>query len=353
MKNLIEIIINQIRQSETKSIPFDQFMHFALYYPKMGYYTKEKPKIGKQGDFYTAPYVTDVFAEIVCDYCIEDLQRENRAHFCEIGAGTGKFAHAFLSYIHKQGWDISHSLHYTAVEQSKYHQSLLRETPFPLHILDDIQLLEPFKGNMFANEWLDALPVKVVTKVQGALQEVVVCEKNGKLMEALAPVDDSRVISFLKTYNCEPQEDYRIEVPIYFEEVLAILSQKLISGKLILIDYLYPIHEWAQPELKDGSLRGFKNHQLKRDVLEEPGQMDITYNVAIEPLVSILERNGFSLRESARQDQFLLEHGILDKLEEHSILDPFDPIVKRNRAIQSLISPSGMSPYFHVLVFEK
>ena len=35
-------------------IPFAEFMEAALYYPELGYYSSERVKIGKAGDYFTS-----------------------------------------------------------------------------------------------------------------------------------------------------------------------------------------------------------------------------------------------------------------------------------------------------------
>ena len=45
-----------------KLIPVDEFVEKALYEPKVGYYTKKIP-FGKQGDFITAPTISNLFSE--------------------------------------------------------------------------------------------------------------------------------------------------------------------------------------------------------------------------------------------------------------------------------------------------
>ncbi|HWO77626.1 MAG TPA: SAM-dependent methyltransferase [Bacillus sp. (in: firmicutes)] len=353
MNTLRQIIINQIREEKTNHIPFDQFINLALYHPELGYYNKNKKKIGKNGDFYTAPFLTDLFAEVVFDYCSSDLKKRSRLDFCEIGAGTGKFLNGWFTYAKKKYKDQLNKICYYAIESSRYHQELLKEYPFQVKVLDGLQLLHPIEGVIFANELLDALPVKVITTYKGDLCEVVVGERDGVFYQTLETITDVKVLSFIKKYQLEPKEGHKMEVPIILDSIFPILSQKLESGKLIVIDYMYPVNEWKLPELKEGSLRGYKNHQLMKNVLETPGDMDITYHLPLELITSIAIENGFSLIESVRQDEFFINNGILEKLKSHSISDPFHPLVKRNRAIQSLISPSGMSPYFHVLIFEK
>ncbi|MET3699223.1 SAM-dependent MidA family methyltransferase [Bacillus oleivorans] len=353
MDTLNNLIINKIRKEKTHSIPLDHFINLALYYPELGYYKKNREKIGKNGDFYTSPFVSDVFAEIIFDYCLHNLDIWDRFDFCEIGAGTGKFLSGWFTYATKRLKNRLNKVCYYAIESSPYHRELLKKYPFQIQVLEELDSLSPINGVIFANEWLDALPAKVITKYEGTICEAVVAENRGELYQRYEPIKDEKLLSFIEKYQLDPKEGFKIELPLKLESIFPILSQKLGSGKIILIDYMYPIKEWNTPALMDGSLRGFKNHQLMKNVLETPGDMDITYHLPIELIIAVAKENGFILTESARQDEFLLKNGILEKLENHTISDPFHPVAKRNRAVQSLISPGGMSPYFHVLIFEK
>ena len=46
-------------------LPFRDFMDMSLYYPEIGYYTRPGEKIGRDGDFYTSPYFTPLFGQLV------------------------------------------------------------------------------------------------------------------------------------------------------------------------------------------------------------------------------------------------------------------------------------------------
>ena len=353
MELLKQIIINQIREEPLQFIPMDQFINMALYYPELGYYKKNKVKIGKTGDFYTSPMVTDVFAEVIFDYFLQEAWAKDRADFCELGAGTGKFLNGWFTYATENFKNALNNFCYYAIESSPYHQQLLKKLQFQVTILDNLSLLPPVNGVIFANEWLDALPVKVITRHEGTDCEVVVRERSGELYQDYKPIEDEKLKSFIKRNQLELKEGYKLEVPIILDSIFPMLSQKLEAGKLILIDYMYPVREWNTPPLKDGSLRGYRNHQLMKNVLKTPGEMDITFHLPIELVISAALENGFSLTESVRQDEFLINNGILEKLKSHTIADPFHPVAKRNRAIQFLLSPGGISPYFHILIFEK
>ena len=45
-------------------IPVDEFVEKVLYHPEIGYYTKKIP-FGKEGDFVTAPTISNLFSEII------------------------------------------------------------------------------------------------------------------------------------------------------------------------------------------------------------------------------------------------------------------------------------------------
>ena len=47
-----------------KLIPVDEFIEKVLYEPNIGYYTNKIP-FGRQGDFITAPTISNLFSEII------------------------------------------------------------------------------------------------------------------------------------------------------------------------------------------------------------------------------------------------------------------------------------------------
>ena len=56
---------NNLREfnfKKNKLIPLDKFIEKILYEPNKGYYTKKVP-FGRQGDFITAPTISNLFSE--------------------------------------------------------------------------------------------------------------------------------------------------------------------------------------------------------------------------------------------------------------------------------------------------
>src|SRR5664279_222014 len=72
-------------------IPFSRFMELALYAPGLGYYTAGARKLGREGDFTTAPEMTPLFGQTLARQAAEVLQ-SGLDDILEIGAGSGALA---------------------------------------------------------------------------------------------------------------------------------------------------------------------------------------------------------------------------------------------------------------------
>src|SRR5659263_611257 len=98
---LSRLIIQKIKQQGP--ISFHDFMEMALYYPGLGYYTCEKEKIGKTGDYYTSSNLTWAFGELLGRQ-IEEIWHilgEKQFTVVEMGAGQGLLSGDVpVSYTH-------------------------------------------------------------------------------------------------------------------------------------------------------------------------------------------------------------------------------------------------------------
>jgi len=351
MKNKI---LQTIRSRQEPFITYAEYMSFALYDEKEGYYMVNRDKVGKSGDFLTTPTTSSIFAEIIAKYFLSYVRQSLiPPTFYEIGGGTGNFAKAFLESVKNLGQ--LKNIQYYSIEKSVYHQRLIIEktNDFNVIVLDSIDDVNELNGFVFSNELFDAFPVHVIEKKDGKLFEVVIAEEDGELYEQIIPLNNDDILHYLEKFSISMLEGQRIEVPLEAISYYERLTQKINLGCVMTIDYGYTFEELKQSSRKDGSLRGYKNHQMYRHVLQNPGEMDITYHVPFDALIQIGEKKGLTTIDFLRQDEFLLKIGILDELSNHSEKDPFSPISKRNRAVRSLIMPGSMSQFFHVLIQSK
>src|SRR5258708_11328344 len=84
-------------------LDFETFMDLALYAPGLGYYSAGSTKLGPDGDFVTAPEVSDLFSECVAHQCAEILAVAADSEILEIGAGTGRMAAVLLARLAQLG----------------------------------------------------------------------------------------------------------------------------------------------------------------------------------------------------------------------------------------------------------
>jgi len=78
--------------SRHKKLPFSKYMEMALYTPQLGYYSGGLPKIGKSGDFITAPEVSAIFSRCLARQAAQVLCELDEPNLIEFGAGQGTMA---------------------------------------------------------------------------------------------------------------------------------------------------------------------------------------------------------------------------------------------------------------------
>src|SRR6187455_1109095 len=188
---LAEIIKNKIR--DQGPISFHDFMEMALYYPESGYYTSAPDKIGKHGDYYTSPYLTNVFGNVIAKQLEEMWILTGKKDFAivEYGAGMGSLCNDILDKL-KQNEDFFKNLRYCIIEKSEAMRQ--KERKIIGHDLindkiawyDSIEELPPFTGCVLANEVLDNFSVHKVIMKENELKEIFVDYDNG-FIELLKP----------------------------------------------------------------------------------------------------------------------------------------------------------------------
>ncbi|HEY9245338.1 MAG TPA: SAM-dependent methyltransferase, partial [Candidatus Methanoperedens sp.] len=191
--SLPDIISEKIRQ--TGPISFRDFMEIALYYPGLGYYTSPEDRIGRPGDYYTNPNLSQAFGEMLGAQLEEmwHLLGENEFTVVEMGAGTGLLSGDVYGYLKERVGDFN----YCIVEKSPALQDKQRK-----HLGDDIgwydslEEIGDIEGCIFSNELVDAFPVHLV-QMGKELMEVFV-DYDGRFFEILRPASYE-----LKNYMAE------------------------------------------------------------------------------------------------------------------------------------------------------
>lgn len=200
---------------------------------------------------------------------------------------------------------------------------------------------------VFANEFLDALPVEIVSS-QGSLR---IDARDGRFLETWVP-SSSDELEFLDHYSIHPEEGERLEVSLavqhYFSGVL-----NFERGFLIAIDYGYTREEQLAGRRR-GTLKAIRQHAISASPYEAPGEQDITADVNFTALRAAAEHRGMRTQKLLTQSQFLMGIGELnqfaDAFEECRLAEER---IKVALQLKHLVTPAGMGESFHVLLASK
>lgn len=351
-----KIILNAIQKSGKNYITYEEFISLCLYHSDKGYYQKSDTKIGRKGDFYTTSSVGTVYGEVIASVFCRLIKNEViDPIFIEVGAGNGRFANSFLTYCKKNEPTIYANLEYRIVDESKYHRSLqmkalLQHTNVSYYSsISDLSKIQ--NGLIFSNELFDALPVRVVEFCQNKWQEVVISyNETNDLIEKFIEIENDSTFEFLKYHHFSGKHGQRVEIPIAMESVFKGLNQVLDHGIIMTVDYGFTKDEWNAPHRVKGSLRGYHQHEMKTNVFEFLGEMDLTTHIHWDELRRLADMNHLENLYFHSQRQALIDFGILNWLVQHASMNPFSDEYKNNRAIQSLIMPGGISDSFQLLL---
>lgn len=161
-------------------INFETFMQMALYEPQLGYYQNNLHKFGEKGDFITAPEMGSLFAECIADSIANSLKCANRLNdvdansILEIGAGSGQLAVDLIKALNHQNSlpEQYFILEPSATLQSQQKQLIENElvemgyAEFLNRVEWLAKLPTDFKGVIFANEVIDAIPCQIIEKTE-------------------------------------------------------------------------------------------------------------------------------------------------------------------------------------------
>ncbi|ADU29933.1 SAM-dependent methyltransferase [Evansella cellulosilytica] len=351
--------INFLREKLAFPVTMEEYMRVSLYDEEIGYYMKDRVKLGKEGDFYTSNHVHPVFQKTFARFFLDVIKKEKISpYICEFGAGEGMFAKNVLDYFLHTDEKVYEKMQYIIIESSQYHRAML------LNILDmhkeRVRIFSSMieakhcyphlEGIIFSNELIDAFPVRVVEKHSNQLYEVLVDVNKTEVKEVIVPCKDNKLTSWLNVYGPDLADGYRFEINLAMREWLIHVNEWLRKGLVVTVDYGYTNEELNREERRLGSLRGYYKHQLIDDPLKYPSEMDMTSHIQWDAFQQISRELNLEEITHEKQDRFLLKAGLFTFLEKANHLDPFSESFKQNRAIQSLVYPGGISSSFQVNV---
>jgi SAM-dependent MidA family methyltransferase len=336
-------------------LPFVEFMQLALYAPGEGYYSSGLQKLGKQGDFITAPELSPLFGKTLANQCQQIMLALESPVLFEFGAGTGALCVAILEHLAELNClpeayyilEVSANLRH---RQQEYIQQRIPDLVQKVIWLDRWPET-PFNGVILANEVLDAMPVHRFMKTeQGIMESYITLDEQRQLKEFYKPCVNSRLTSYIEDRLHIDTIPYLSEVNLFIDDWIANLYSMLNEGVVLLIDYGFPRHEYYHPDRNQGTLMCHYQHHSHPDPLVHPGEQDITAHVDFTHVAEAAQQTGFHVAGYTNQASFLLANGLLSFI--HLFNDEVEQL-KAKQIIKQLTQPSEMGELFKVIALNK
>ena len=325
-----------------------QFMSVALMDAQDGYYATRDP-IG--ADFTTAPEVSQMFGEMVGLWLVQawaDQGCPQNPRLVELGPGRGTMMADILRAA-AVAPEFLADLEVVMIEASPVLQALqadkLRGSGADISWqaqFDDSLSDRPLF--LVANEFFDALPVRQYVKTERGWCERMVTVEGDRLAFALAPVPVPRGVVPANREGAPDGGVYETSPAslALAEEIARIVTAK--GGAALMIDYGY-----AAVTGYGETLQAVGGHQFA-DVLEAPGEDDLSAHVDFAALAEAGKRGGAAVFGPVTQGHLLASIGITERAEQLVKSHPgeADALIQ---ATERLIGSQQMGTLFKAIAF--
>lgn len=301
------------------ALRFDRFMALALYDAELGYYRRDRKRVGRDrvSDFYTATSSGPVFGELVVAACAKLLPNHSLGEFAfvEVGAEPGS------SVLN----GVNHP----------FRQALTSRLGDELHL--------PPRSVVFSNELFDAQPFRRFRYTQDGWKEAWV-NLSGDTLEEVEHDLVNDVPKRLADVSVPP--GYRLDLSFDAQGLLDRLVGNAWEGLFLAFDYG---RAWESliTEYPAGTGRAYHQHRQTSHLLARPGEQDLTSHVCWDFLTESLLHHGFERPILQSQEAFFMHHAG-DYLATAIAADAakFSP---RKMALMQLLHPGNMGQKFQVL----
>ncbi len=321
-------------------VPFDRFMAQALYAPGLGYYVNATRKFGRMpssgSDFVTAPEMTPLFGQALAVAVADAMEATGCDEVWEFGAGTGALAAQLLAALGPR------VRRYTIVDLSgtlrERQRQALAAHAGTVHWAD--VLPTELRGVVVGNEVLDAMPVKLLARVDGQWRERgVTWDPQAGPQGGFAWLD--RPTDLRPPVEIPGDHDYLTEIHPQAEAFVRTLGDRLVQGAAFFLDYGFPESAYYHPQRHMGTLMCHRLHQADPDPLSLVGLKDITSHVNFTGIAVAAQEAGLGVLGYTSQARFLINCGLVERMA--------DAPLPERVAAQRLVHEHEMGELFKVI----
>ncbi len=341
-------------------IGFDRFLEVALYGAGVGFYETGGAAGRSRGDFLTSPEVGPLFGAVLAralDTWWDEAGRPDPWTVVDAGAGPGTLAVAVraaaprcapaLRYLLVERSAAQRARHGEHLELAESTMSVPSSGEGPRFESHGSMPAGPLVGVVLANELLDNLPFRLLERGRDTWHEMAVgLGAGGEMVEVAVPAEGGPAA---QSESLVPDAATGDRVPLQFEACswLARTLGLVTQGRIVVIDYADTTASMARRGTS--WLRTYRSHQRGSPPLVDPGDQDVTCEVAVDQLARVCPPD-----QDRSQAQFLAAHGIEELVEEgrrvwveRAHIGDLVAIRARSRVTEAeaLCDPSGLGAF--------
>lgn len=338
-------------------LSFRDFMEVALYHPAMGYYVTGAQRVGKEGDFVTAPTLSPLFSYAIAGLVREFVRRCEGAvcSIVDIGCGDG----GLIRDLARQAG--AENVRFFGIDRSleRIPESEIAGAVRYMKTVDEI----PRDGChfVFSNELFDAIPFARLVQRHGELHELWIGEVEGGGLDWVEHEAPPSYAGYFEERAIELAEGQFADVSLEWGALYGDIARHFERALIVTCDYGYPGSGLFHPRARRfGTAAAYAGQRVSRDLLASPGEQDLTAHINFTDLEQAGHEQGAVTLFFDRLAKFLLalgaaDHEIFRPVEEAGITTPEEGVawLERREEARRLILPDGIGEDLRVLVQAK
>ncbi|CAF2163809.1 unnamed protein product [Rotaria magnacalcarata] len=337
------------------------FMRESLLHPKYGYNAR-KEVYGKKGDFITTPEVSQLYAELLAKWIIQENATigGNVLQLVEMGPGRGLFMNNIIKVLRQEKYSHSHTffaLYETNPLMRRCQAEILLGRSFNPLIANDYRIkdgnysliwIDDFKQLLhndtyfIANEFFDTYPIHKFQKTSQGWQEVMIdWNPIRKTLQYVLSIKPTPMIRLYENFLKNVRNRQHIEISPQRAMIMQSMCTHLrtYGGSALIGDYGH----WGD---KGDTFRAFRKDEIV-DPLSDPGNVDMTSDVDFEELsIRGMQVSDVQFFGPVSQGNLLYNLGLNDRLAKLTYNKTPEEQEEILSDVEKLVSPEYMGDRF-------
>ena len=346
MNSLRERIASLIETEGPMSVA--DYMVHCLFDPEHGYYTTRQP-FGADGDFTTAPEISQIFGELIGVWIFgawRAIGSPLPVTIAEIGPGRGTLMKDVLRTLSRLDADLVEKVSVAMVEASprltEVQKAALANSAAKVSWHTSLDALPQTPLIVVANELFDAIPIRQFVRTEAGWRErcVGLTGRNGlHFVAGAGSLDPALLPAGAENAPVGAIFELSRSRSVLMETIACRIAME--GGAGLFFDYGH-----LESGLGD-TLQAVRRHRYE-DVLENPGEADITSHVDFAMLAAVARGHGLEAHLTTQGD-FLIRCGLLERA--GRLGAEADAVVRENIsvAVERLAGPDAMGELFKAM----